>query len=309
VCLIASSDTLEWDLVLWVVVVSVARALLSARRQCECECVSECSSAVEGITRAVRARRSPLLPRARQAIREPGSHHSLPHSRVAPLFQGTRTWICPGFPLSNMDARSEGCPFAQWDGHAEHRWWSVFFSLSDHAVITPLTTQHKPVGFLRSVQGNDMQFAKMCSPLVTHHHRWLGLLLLLLCVGYSHGMPHVLRFGKKTHHSYHHPLRWLKLSVSCKAALECQMQGARLLKRVQSRACFVAGNATFSESCMFCCRERYFSKLNFLSLHHTCWSCPRLWRTGTPCFRSYLMHKLHVLLFHILSFLNVLWGE
>ncbi|XP_016305952.1 glutamate receptor ionotropic, kainate 2-like [Sinocyclocheilus anshuiensis] len=35
---------------------------------------------------------------------------------------------------------------------------------------------------------------KMCSPLVTHQ-RWLGLLLLLLCVGYSHGMPHVLRFG------------------------------------------------------------------------------------------------------------------
>jgi len=70
--------------------------------------------------------------------------------------------------------------------------------------------------------------------------------------------------------------------VSCKAALECQMQGARLLKRVQSRACFVAGNATFS-------------KLNFLSLHHTCWSCPRLWRTGTPCFRSYLMQKLHVI--------------
>uniref|UniRef100_A0A9J7ZCN2 Glutamate receptor n=1 Tax=Cyprinus carpio carpio TaxID=630221 RepID=A0A9J7ZCN2_CYPCA len=37
-------------------------------------------------------------------------------------------------------------------------------------------------------------FMKMCSPLVTHQ-RWLGLLLLLLCVGYSHGMPHVLRFG------------------------------------------------------------------------------------------------------------------
>lgn len=178
----------EWELVLWVVVVSVARALLSARRQCECEC----SSAVEGIARADRARRSRFC---LARVKRSANPALITHSRVAPLFQGTRTWICPGFPLSNMDARSEGCSFAQWDGHAEHRWWSVFFSLSDHAVITPMTTQHKPVGILRSVQGNDMQFMKMCSPLVTHH-RWLGLLLLLLCVGYSHGMPHVLRFGK-----------------------------------------------------------------------------------------------------------------
>lgn len=114
---------------LWVV--SVARALLSARRQCEC------SSAVDGIARAARAHRSRFCRLLR--VKRSATAGLITHSRIAPLFQATRTWISPGFPFSNMDARSEGCSFAQWDGHAEHRWWSVLFCLSDHAVITPLT--------------------------------------------------------------------------------------------------------------------------------------------------------------------------
>ncbi|XP_051999890.1 glutamate receptor ionotropic, kainate 2 isoform X2 [Xyrauchen texanus] len=36
---------------------------------------------------------------------------------------------------------------------------------------------------------------KICSPLTTHDRSKLVMLLILLCVGYSHGMPHVLRFG------------------------------------------------------------------------------------------------------------------
>lgn len=83
-------------------------------------------------------------------------------------------------------------------------------SPTDHAVILcvgrhrALRQKKKNFGGNITIQGITLlcisDIMKITSPLITHA-RFRLLLLLLLCVGYSRGMPHVLRFGKTLFHS------------------------------------------------------------------------------------------------------------
>ena len=131
------------------------------------------------------------------------------------FFQAALEWISAGFAQPNMDvpqlADSDACFLAQWAGHAELANGceeNNALSLSDHAVILswgpspwlPRTEEYR--GIYRSRGINTVHHTstmKINSPLITNARFRSAvrlLLLLLLCVGYSRGMPHVLRFGE-----------------------------------------------------------------------------------------------------------------
>lgn len=143
-------------------------------------------------------------------------------------------------------------------------------------------------------------FMKMCSPLVTHQ-RWLGLLLLLLCVGYSHGMPHVLRFGKSL-------LKHIPLITDAVFALVLLLFICHL-KMSNARCCLSLEELKVLHVSVRICRERYFYKQNFLSPHHTCRSCLQVVTDAKPLQNSNAA-AAYCILSYIFScsilFLNVL---
>lgn len=124
----------------------------------------------------------------------------------------------PPPPPSSSSAESEGCFFlAQWAGHAVFfaqwmwgnrcpacRWWSCHDLAAALLHVKGVKEKRKKKSGEYTDSGNKnpvhhTSTMKITSLLIfnARYRCTVRLLLLLLhCVGYSHGMPHVLRFGE-----------------------------------------------------------------------------------------------------------------